>query len=257
MRRQKTKKTRKKNKMSATIEKISIKLGYQTEKTANEIARENNGRMKNWISAAASTNNFRGVRIQTHNLGRYSSRCAYTHYEYSPIITSWGKILAGGKTFAGRVQHRGFKLIAPKGYIFASDPLGVKIQSLDGKKDYHFSTDEIFNGGISGMMKILRINVARQMEQKKSAARAKRDAEIYAREIGSVRVTLSDSRRAGNCIEGSLQYAESRLHIPRSQILDADYLFSVPASKLLAVNGHEGVERAVRSAWMRETMVQI
>jgi hypothetical protein len=33
--------------------------------------------------------------------------------------------------------------------------------------------------------------------------------------------------------------------------------FSVPAAKVLAVNGHDGVQRAVKQAWLRETQISI
>jgi hypothetical protein len=173
-------------------------------------------------------------------------------------MTSWGVLLADGAVFAGRVGKQGFKLTAPKGFVFASDSLGAKIQSRDGKRDYHFDSDEVLaENAVRGIMQRARANWSRQADARKSEAQAKRDQKIYEREIGSVRVTLEDSRRSGNCIEGSLAYAEQRLHIPRSEVLGAGYLFSVPASKLLVTNGHDGVKRAVRAAWLRETAVQI
>lgn len=72
-------------------------------------------------------------------------------------------------------------------------------------------------------------------------------------------VTLLDSRSAGNCVEGSLAFAERKLGIPRAEILSAGYLFSVPADRLLRVaNGNTAqAEAAARDAWMRETTVCI
>jgi hypothetical protein len=69
--------------------------------------------------------------------------------------------------------------------------------------------------------------------------------------------TINRTLAAGNCVEGSLVYAERRLHIPREEIIRGGYLFSVPALRLLATNGHDGVQRAVRAAWLRETTVSI
>ena len=256
--RKKNKNQEQENKNMNAKNRIEIKLGRNAENQADEIARENNGAIKNWRSATASTANGRTGRIQTHNLGRYSSRCQYTHYEYSPTMTSWGIVLADGIELAGRIGKQGFRLTAPKGFVFSSDALGAKLQSRDGKRDYHFSSDEVLaENAMRGMMQRARANWSRQAEARKSEAQAKRDAKIYEQEIASVRVTLDDSRRAGNCIEGSLTYAEQRLHISRDEILGAGYLFSVPAEKLLATNGHDGVKRAVRAAWLRETAVQI
>ena len=94
--------------------------------------------------------------------------------------------------------------------------------------------------------------------QRQEKARAQ-ERKVFLRELHNVRVTLEDSRRAGNCIEGSLTFAERKLGIPRAEILGASYLFSVPAKRLLAVaNGdRKRVEAAIQIAWQRETMVSI
>ena len=72
-------------------------------------------------------------------------------------------------------------------------------------------------------------------------------------------VTLEDSRKAGNCIEGTLQFAERKLKIDRKTILDSSYLFMIPAYKLLKVAGADidRVRNTIRIAWMRETLVSI
>ncbi|MDE2020512.1 MAG: hypothetical protein KGJ13_09275 [Patescibacteria group bacterium] len=71
-------------------------------------------------------------------------------------------------------------------------------------------------------------------------------------------MTLEDSRRAGNCVEGTLAWCERTLGLTRQEILDGGYLFSLPAAQILAANGGQpGVERAVKAAWVRETTVSI
>ncbi|MDE2100117.1 MAG: hypothetical protein KGL39_22875 [Patescibacteria group bacterium] len=232
--------------------KILVSLGPIFANQARELAYEKNPRIKNWRGPIASTR----TGIATHNLGRYSSRCKYIHYEYSPTLTSFGVILRGGSGFAGRVSRQGFNLSAPKDFIFAGDSLGAKIQSRDGKRDYHFNSDEIFDG-MGAIMRRARANWKAQAEAAKAKKESARIEKIKARELKSVRVTLGDSRRAGNCVEGSLRYAETRLGISRQQILDGDYLFSVSAENLLRVNGDERVHRAVNVAWQRETLVSI
>lgn len=74
-----------------------------------------------------------------------------------------------------------------------------------------------------------------------------------------VRVTLEDSRRAGNCVEGSLAFAERKLGMSREEIVVAGHLFSVPANRLIAVaNGDlPRIEAAIKIAWLRETTVSI
>lgn len=235
--------------------KIIIALGHIHSNIALKTAQENNGRIKNWLSPVPSLKGRIGA-IVIHNCGKYSSRCPYTKYKYTPTIQSWGVVIDNGNRIAGRVGKQGFCLTAPRGYNFTTDVLGAKLQTKYGKHDYHFDSEEIFDG-IKGIVSKLRTNIAKQKEARRSAELAKRSAKIYEREIGTTRVTLDDSRRAGNCIEGSLVYAEQKLHLTRDEILHGSYLFSVPAALLLKTNGHDGVKRAVNAAWMRETNISI
>jgi hypothetical protein len=237
-------------------ERIIIALGTRDQHQTQLLAGEKNPRIKNWRKAKASASGGAG-RIQTHNLGRYSRGCTYTHYEYTATQQSWGVLINEGKSLAGRIGRHGFRLQAPKGYLFSADELGAKLVAVaDPRKDYHFNSNEVAEG-VPAMMRRFRENLRLQKESRKAEAQAKRDLAIYKREVGTVRVTLDDSRRAGNCVEGSLQYAESRMGLSRQEILDGGHLFSVPAKRLLTVNGHAGVQRAVQQAWLRETTISI
>lgn len=86
-----------------------------------------------------------------------------------------------------------------------------------------------------------------------------RSAAIYERDLPTVCVTLADNRAAGNCVEGTLAFAERKLQIPREEILAGGHLFAVPASRLLAGANDEAdwVKAAIRRAWLRETMLAI
>jgi hypothetical protein len=149
------------------------------------------------------------------------------------------------------------RILAPSGMTFDSDQNGILLRRTDGM-DYHPAPEDWSRRDFASHCRAqLTKNFKARAEARKLAAVSARFAKIRAREIGSVRVTLDDSRRAGNCVEGSLKYAESRLGIERSEILGAGYLFSLPASRLIASNGHPGVARAVEFAWSRETAVQI
>jgi hypothetical protein len=96
-------------------------------------------------------------------------------------------------------------------------------------------------------------------EQKIRAKESARIEAIFARELATVRVTMDDSRRAGNCIEGSLVFAERKLGIDRESVLKSRHLFSVPAPVLLRHSNEDKprVNAAIRQAWMRETTVCI
>jgi hypothetical protein len=149
------------------------------------------------------------------------------------------------------------RILAPAGMKFDRDGSGIMVRRTDGM-DYHPTPADWSRRDFATFCRAqLAANFKARAEARKLAAVSARFAAVRAREIGSVRVTLDDSRRAGNCVEGSLKYAESRLGIERSEILGAGYLFSLPASRLIASNGHPGVARAVEFAWSRETAVQI
>jgi hypothetical protein len=147
----------------------------------------------------------------------------------------------------------------PDGYRWASDHNGVHIVRESDGMDYHPTTKEIVAGKPAKIIAALEENSERRRQQKESEDRAERDRYYFTRDLPTVRVTLADSRAAGNCVEGSLAFAERKLHIPREEIMAGGHLFSVPATRLLAAaNGDKPrVEAAVRRAWMRETAVSI
>jgi len=239
-------------------EKITIPLGSIAENTCNKIARERHGLIQNWRVAKPATSGWTG-QVHTHDCGRYSGRCRYTKHEYTPTLQAWGVVIKDGKVFAGRIGKTGFRLVAPKGYAFGDDAHGVKIYAIsNSEKDFHFNTDHVQSDHpVRAIMAALRANWQRQAEVRKLAVYKAREQRIYDREVGSVRVTLQDSRRAGNCVEGSLRYAEAKLGVTREQVLAGDYLFSVPASRVLKANGDTRAAAAVRIAWLRETTVSI
>jgi len=157
------------------------------------------------------------------------------------------------------------RIIAPAGMLFRNDSNGFFLQRVTDKMDYHLTPEDWDAKNFATRVRtaMSKNYLARQAEKRsakvaaKDAKEASRIEAIKAREIGATRVTLDDSRRAGNCVEGSLRYAETRLQIDRETIINNGYLFSVRASRLLATNGDTGVKRAVNAAWLRETTVTI
>ena len=83
-----------------------------------------------------------------------------------------------------------------------------------------------------------------------------RQQEHIEAEVEKSVVLLEDSRRAGNCVEGSLQFAERRLGLPREAVLAGQWFVSVPGCRLLAT-GDRRAEMAVRAAFQRETTIAI
>ena len=127
----------------------------------------------------------------------------------------------------------------------------------NSKMDYHFNSHHITApNGRRTMVKSLKANWL----LKKTAERKEKDAKkldkIFNRDLKTTRVTLCDSQRAGNCVEGSIIFAEKFLKISREMIVNGKHLLTVAAHRLIAT-GDERAARAARVAWQRETLVSI
>jgi hypothetical protein len=157
------------------------------------------------------------------------------------------------------------RIIAPAGLKWATNAQGAHLVRLTDGLDWHPSAEDLKARDLAtraraALAESFRRRRAGAPARRKAAADAKETARldrIRSREIRTCRVTLEDSRKAGNCVEGSLRYAETRLKIPREDILNGSFLFSVSAGRLLDTNGDPGVQRAVNRAWLRETTVCI
>jgi hypothetical protein len=156
---------------------------------------------------------------------------------------------------------------APKGMVFSSDDNGVFLKRLSDGMDYHI-TDEDWKSkrfatrirkGMAENFKVRRLQKVAEKQAANSLKEKESIDKIFKRDLSTTRVTLLDSRKAGNCIEGSLAFAERKLNIKRDEILEAGYLFSVSAKRLLAVaNGDMArVLAACKVAWQRETLISI
>lgn len=231
---------------------------------ARSAARDANKRIQNWEGAIPTTDKVARGKYRTTDHGQYSSRCKYTHYTYAPLYHSAITMGRSGCAvlhtygFSGSIKSRAIK--APKGCKFERDDNGPLVRRLSDGLDYHPTTSELKAPNFAARIRAgLAATFTARAEARKMAKNQEREAKIFAREIKSTRVTLSDSRRAGNCVEGTLAFAERKLGVSRVDILAAGYLFSVPAPKLLAVaNGDKSrVDAAVRIAWNRETTVCI
>lgn len=126
---------------------------------------------------------------------------------------------------------------------------------------YHFRSAEIpySSATIVALARTIQDAFARRDEEKTAEAKAAADRAVFERDLAATRVTLEDSRQAGNCVEGSLAFAEDKLHISREEIIAGSYLFSVPAKTVLAhaTGDTKKAHAACKRAWLRETAVAI
>jgi hypothetical protein len=227
---------------------------------AAQAAADGNRRITNWEPAEPVARRVTPGEYRDHDAGRYSSRSAYHKIEHRPIYASWAVVGVGGVGACyrwGATNCRTLK--APAGMTFKVDGLGlVLVRESDGM-DYHVTAEDLRARDFAGRVrKAMAAAFTARREAKRLAIQQEREAAIRARELATVRVTLADSRAAGNCVEGSLRFAETRLGIQRHEILAGAHLFSVAAGKLLQADGKDArVAAAINRAWARETAVQI
>ena len=151
---------------------------------------------------------------------------------------------------------------APDGYHWDKDDLGIRIVHTATGNDYHPASHEMLQ--FSGMWMVSQIGVMNQLRERRRRedAEKRQSAEQLERRMimvlsdSTIRVNLDDSRRAGNCIEGSLVFAEKRLRMKRDEILSGRWLVHVNGQDLIQT-GDSRAHAAVVQAWERETMVSI
>jgi hypothetical protein len=177
----------------------------------------------------------------------------YPKIENHAHITSYAALSPSMVTLHHALRSTPLARMAPAGMAFERDDNGVKLVRVSDGMEYHPTREEWYSPKFATLV---RARMAENFSRRKAANRDKRN---FDRMVKSTRVTLDDSRRAGNCIEGSLAFAERKLRMTREEILSGRWLVSVPAKRLLAVaNGDRPrVEAAIRAAYARETMVSI
>jgi hypothetical protein len=227
------------------------------EKVAEDASVERFPRKKNWrypqpTACEAMKGLIREDAFQ-YKGGRFKG---YKGSYFVPLYTSYLHVLNKFQAeyicgFEGEITRR--KLKAPKGTEWDID--GSLVVSSNFNLEYHPTLEDLLSKNFAervrdGMKdaKSKRVkDLGLQQEQLKTE-------QTYINQVSSTLVNLCDSRRSGNCIEGTLRYAERKLKIDRRDILAAPWLINVPASKL---DSTQECQRAIRQAWLRETTVAI
>jgi hypothetical protein len=138
----------------------------------------------------------------------------------------------------------------PKGMRWTRDNGKICLIRKTDKMDFHPSYDSLSS---KNFVTFVRKEMAKNYSLRLQTRRLEK---IQNAQLSGCRVLLEDSRRAGNCVEGSLQFAEKRLNLSREQILAAPFLGGVSGARLLAT-GNENARRATLCAWERETTISI
>jgi len=221
-----------------------------------------NKRIQNWNYGANPCFSIcRKGEYASINEGRYSRSCKFTKYSYDPVYTSYVTI-AHSKN--GLVYKRGFfgelkssTIKAPKGMLFEIDSNGLLLRRKSDRMDFHLSGEMLERKNFATFVRAeMAKNFRLRLDAKRKEKKEKFLQKLFLRDLKTTMVTLNDSRKAGNCVEGSLQFAERRLKIPRQEILNGGYLYYICAEKLVKT-GDERALRAAKVAWERETAVCI
>lgn len=184
----------------------------------------------------------------------YKNFNLYYDYQSALIITK-----SGGCAYLIQKNKLVKKIVAPRGMVFQIDGTGILLKRISDGMDFH---PENYQFKAKNFAYIVRAAMADNFKKRLIyRAYTKKQAKIekiFKRDISNTYVNLLDSKRAGNCIEGSLTFAEKRLGINRDEIIKNGYLFQVNAERLIKVDPNNNrVLSAVRAAWNRETTVSI
>lgn len=99
------------------------------------------------------------------------------------------------------------------------------------------------------------INLGKRLEIKKQAKASEAFNRIRSREIANTVVLLEDSRAVGNCVQGSLAYAE-RMGLKPEEVLAAPHMIGIKAKILIRSQDSRAIAAANR-AFQRETTIAI
>lgn len=210
------------------------------EKTGCKFLRSN--KIKNWTVSRATCIASQHGTTTAADCGRYSSRCRYTRYEYYQSYHSMVVIARSGGcaiyAAEGKIRARH---LAGKNEKFRRDQYGPMI--VRGECEYHPTPAEWgmsprkFRAAINAGISAIRAGKRQKIEE--------------AKKLRGVAITLHDSVRAGNCVQGTtiaaLRAGASREHV------EAGY--PVPASRFDLTE--ERVARAASQAYLRETLIAI
>lgn len=240
--------------MNVTVTRIPVALSYS--RTLSHKVSKLAGRKKNLRDAIPTSGD---TRLAEHDCGRYSSRCTYRKYEYTPVIRSYATLDDGVATLYSDVCDS-VSVKAPKGYRWEQDDTLVLVRNSDGY-EYHVTDSDLCSGAAHCRSQLLE-NRAKRKAIDAAAKKRDRDARRAAGErrrmlaaLPSILVTYDDSRRAGNCQVGTTRFA-------RMLGIDGDLNGkAVSADRIMALaarSGHSALaERAVLAAWQRATEVSI
>ena len=145
------------------------------------------------------------------------------------------------------------RMALPKGFWFTREHGAVVIHHKRG--DYHPETLwALFSMAPETLVEHVMLNIEKQERERARQEQEKRNMALFMADLKNTRVTMQDSRRAGNCAEGSRLFA-ARLGYSLEHVNGLNSP-GIQASVLVR-SGDERAKRAAFVAWERETQISI
>lgn len=245
--------------MRSEIDKIIIE-NYLLAAIARDAGYHKHPRKKNWSGTKPVDKLVNSGDILEINGGMYKARNGhrFTAWSYKPVYSSWIE-RRGDKLvyFHGlnRLESKTIKM--PAGMRLEEDGLGVFFVRESDGMDYHFTGQDFLRKDfVSWIRQEMANKYKRKVENNRNARRDAKWNKFFQRDLGNTMVNIWDSRRAGNCLEGSLSFAERRLKLDRREIMKGGFLVHVSAKRLVNTGDPRAI-KAARAAWERETTVCI
>ena len=181
--------------------KSIVPLSEDDRDLALRLAKTANPRRRNWEEPEAGDITY----VQKHNNGRYSCRCSYNRFTYTPFLKSFAILSRWGGGAILYRHHSYSKFIrAPKGWRWDVDANGLRLVSrINQMDDFHPASGDL----IRGSKHLLNRAVILREKRRKEASLARKGKALLLRRARGVRVCLQDSIDAGNCNAGSLTFA--------------------------------------------------
>ncbi|HBA73461.1 MAG TPA: hypothetical protein DCZ63_15100 [Geobacter sp.] len=196
--------------------KSAIPFGADSAAEIREEQRRCFPQRKNWTSPEPSMADRDDSWTAEYSLGRYSTRCTYTKWEYTAKATCWA-IDRGKLGLEFHWKDTVSFLQAPAGYKWQKDRNGIRLVSLtNDDKDYHPDSDNLRNYSKKAIAQTInRLYTARKQAERDMARVARRAKNQDRDNLKAIRkaeregamICVKDSTTAGNCQAGTIAFA--------------------------------------------------
>jgi len=226
--------------------KVLIPLSEKHKIKAYRAAKADRPRKKNFSEAEPHSNkkifynHDESFEYRGSYKGWFGSRCI-------PYMKSFGIIHSQGKKIYLKIDEKSMNRKAPKGFIFANDDNGLHIVSKQNDDiNYHFNSSEIIEK-LSSITAKAKINhKERQKRERQFVLNKKmlgRIEKIKKNKLNEIFVTVNDSKKAGNCLQGILNFKKA--HGIAKNYIRADVLkrIATTSKNLVEISINEAIKR--------------